>query len=128
MRWVRQGNLTRRSSRRTYSCGCWAKEKDITHGACVGGKSVEYISYIRAKMRCTNPNLDKFKYYGGAEISPTKFLFTSFEDWFAELGAKPGSKYSVDRINPFGNYEKGNVRWATPKEQANNKRRHYVQR
>lgn len=111
-------SFKRKNSRRTYSCGCYGKIKDITHGACVGGKSPEYLAYIRCKVRVKTPS--KQKWYKDVE-----FRFTSFPEWLAELGPKPTPKHEVDRWpDPAGHYEKGNVRWATRKEQMNNLRRH----
>lgn len=80
----------------------------------------ECNAYISARHRCINPSKRDWKNYGGRGI---KFLFTSFEQWYAELGPRPGPEYSVDRWpNKDGNYEPGNVRWATKKEQQNNRR------
>jgi hypothetical protein len=78
----------------------------------------EYRAYYLAKNRCQNPKCDKWKYYGGRGI---KFLFVSFEQWFKEIGPRPTSGHSVDRENPNGNYEPGNIRWATSSEQRNNR-------
>jgi hypothetical protein len=79
----------------------------------------EWNSYASAKRRCEDANNHNFKRYGGRGI---RFMFTDFEHFFAELGIRPQGK-TVDRINNDGNYEPGNVRWATPKEQAANRRR-----
>lgn len=102
----------------TMSCGCYYNDVMITHG--MEGTS-EYNSYLSAKARCTAKTNRKYKNYGGRGI---KFLFNSFEEFYAELGDKPEPKnlYSVDRINNDGNYEVGNVRWATAKEQGRNHR------
>ncbi|SRR6266404_2581169 len=78
----------------------------------------EYRAYYLAKNRCQNPKCDKWKYYGGRGI---KFLFVSFEQWFKEIGLRPTSDHSIDRENPDGNYEPGNIRWATTLEQRNNR-------
>jgi len=78
----------------------------------------EYRSYSHAKNRCTNPQNLAWENYGGRGI---KFRFASFEEFFAELGARPPGT-SLDRIDNDGNYEVGNVRWATPEVQANNRR------
>ena len=77
-----------------------------------------YYVYKLAKSRCTNKNVPQFKDYGGRGI---EFKFTSFEEFLEELGTRPLG-YTLDRINNNGHYEKGNVRWATRKLQANNKR------
>ena len=81
--------------------------------------SPEYRLYCHAKERCNNPNSVSYKYYGARGV---KFLFRNFEEFFAELGIRPIG-LTVDRIRSEGNYEPGNVRWATMKEQASNKRK-----
>ncbi len=78
----------------------------------------ECTAYNHAKLRCTNPNAQAWENYGGRGI---KFLFTSFEQFFAELGPRPEGM-TLDRIENDGNYEPGNVRWATPSAQNANKR------
>jgi hypothetical protein len=91
----------------------------ITHGmARHNHPTPEYRAYQAAKDRCTNPKNIGWKNYGGRGI---KFLFTSFEQFFAELGLRPKGK-SLDRKNNNGHYKPGNVRWATKKEQQKNKR------
>jgi hypothetical protein len=79
----------------------------------------EYISYQCAKQRCRNPRRPGYAYYGGRGI---RFLFTSFEQFFAELGPRPPGT-TLHRKDVDGNYEPGNVRWATTLEQNRSKRR-----
>jgi hypothetical protein len=74
--------------------------------------------YIAAKARCTNPKNKDWKHYGGRGI---KFLFKSFREFLAHIGPRPAGK-TLDRIKNDGHYEPGNVRWATWKEQAANRR------
>jgi len=74
----------------------------------------ELQTYCSAKQRCSDPKIKCWPHYGGRGI---KFLFESFEQFFAELGPRPKGK-TLDRINTNGNYEPGNVRWATLQEQA----------
>ena len=109
----------------TRSCGCLRRERTIaqghanrTHG---GTHTSEYGSYLRAKARCNNPNWIRFKDWGGRGI---EFRFANFEEFLAELGLKPEPKhlYSTERIENNGHYEKGNVCWATAKQQAANRR------
>lgn len=80
----------------------------------------EYVCFERMKYRCNNPNGDNWHYYGGRGI---KVLLSSWHDIVDEIGQKPGVGYSVDRINNDGHYERGNIRWATVKEQNNNRRK-----
>jgi len=88
------------------------------HGHCSGGKSTEYETYTKIKQRCENPNNSRYKDYGGRGIE-LKLTFTEFLE---EIGFCPGPGYSAERINNDKSYEKGNLRWATPTEQANNRR------
>lgn len=79
----------------------------------------ERKAFHRAKNRCTNPNNKDWNDYGGRGI---QFLFTSFEQFFAEIGKRPAGK-TLDRRNNDGHYEPGNVRWATRTEQNLNRRK-----
>src|ERR1700677_3037238 len=81
-------------------------------------ETAEYRAFRDALNRCTNPTLECWNNYGGRGI---RFLFTSFEQFFAELGPRPEGM-TLDRKNNDGNYEPGNVRWATWEEQQNNRR------
>jgi hypothetical protein len=80
--------------------------------------SREYNSYRGAIQRCRNSRNPRWMDYGGRGI---KFLFSSFEHFFAELGPRPAGM-TLDRIETNGNYEPGNVRWATPRVQRWNQR------
>lgn len=107
----------------TTSCGCYMKEarlnvklRSVTHGM---SRTKEYAIYLSAKARCGNKNVKFYKDYGGRGIM---FLFTSFEEFYQHIGPKPTPKHQLDRINNDGNYEIGNVRWATAKENSNNRR------
>jgi hypothetical protein len=83
----------------------------------------EYVAYQNAKRRCTGEKLPCYKDYGGRGI---EFRFASFDEWFSELGLRPTPEHSVDRINPNGNYESGNVRWATRGAQIENQRGKWI--
>ena len=79
----------------------------------------EWNAFGHARRRCTNEKDREWKNYGGRGI---EFRFTSFEQFFAELGPRPSPKHSLDRKENNGHYEPGNVRWATAKEQMKNRR------
>lgn len=96
------------------SCGCQQNEQ---HGMT---DSPEWSSFQSAKSRCTRPNLANYSAYGGRGI---EFRFKSFDEFYKELGPRPEG-LSLDRIDPNGHYEVGNVRWATDRQQAQNKRKY----
>lgn len=105
----------------TKSCGhrrvTEVRKANIRHG---GKLTPEYTAYASAKNRCTNPHNEAYERYGGAGI---QFNFTSFEEFIAHIGPRPSNEYSLDRWpKTKGNYELGNVRWATSYQQAGNRR------
>lgn len=71
------------------------------------------------KQRCRNPRCAAYRYYGARGIAMCE-RWNDFEAFVEDMGPRPSLKHSVDRINPNGNYEPRNCRWATPKEQAAN--------
>jgi hypothetical protein len=74
--------------------------------------------------RCYNPKHPKFRYYGGRGITICDEWRYDFAAFVAYIGPKPSRHYSIDRYpDNNGNYEPGNVRWATQKEQVANSRR-----
>lgn len=81
-----------------------------------------YGSWSSMRQRCTNPKRRDFARYGAVGISVCD-RWSSFKAFLADVGPKPTPLHQLDRYpNPAGNYEPGNVRWATPTEQARNRR------
>lgn len=110
----------------TKSCGHHGKGPSLRHGHTARGKtSPEYITWQAMKTRCENPNSVGWQYYGGRGISVCKRWSESFQAFFDDIGPRPGAIYSIDRLAPDGNYEPSNCRWATPTEQANNRRQRH---
>lgn len=101
------------------SCGCLRQEQLKTHGK---SRTPTYKSWLKMKERCYNPNQDGYEYYGGRGIEICDAWRFSFEQFLADMGERIDRALTLDRVNPDGNYEPENCRWATAKEQAGNKR------
>ena len=86
----------------------------------------EYVLWVQMKQRTGNPNSKDYPEYGGRGITMYPPWVASYEAFFAYIGRRPSPKHSMDRIDNGGNYEPGNVRWASPIEQARNKRNNKV--
>ncbi|KFD40432.1 hypothetical protein DK28_0206485 [Peptococcaceae bacterium SCADC1_2_3] len=109
----------------TKSCGCLRKEIKTTHGLSGGrGKPTRlYKTWTAMRYRCNKPKNAYYSNYGGRGIKVCEEWnndYKNFHDWATANGYKEG--LSIDRINNDGNYEPDNCRWATPAEQALNKR------
>jgi hypothetical protein len=76
--------------------------------------------------RCLTPTDEAYAEYGGRWITVYAPWVDSFETFFAYVGKRPSPKHSLERINTNGNYEPGNVIWATPTDQARNRRSNQI--
>lgn len=107
----------------TKSCGCLRKEatklRSTIHGLC---NTIEYEIWCGMIQRCYNPNSGGYDYYGRRGITICDRWRDNFINFLADMGARPSSKHSIDRIDNDGNYEPSNCKWATKKEQRLNQR------
>lgn len=106
----------------TNSCGCGIRAARTTHGM---SGSNEYRIWEGILQRCSNPGYKHWSDYGGRGITVCE-QWMKFENFLADMGPRPTPAHSVDRIDVNGNYEPDNCRWATPKEQSNNRRISYM--
>lgn len=111
---------------KTKSCGCLQREtvatrnrQSRTHGM---SKTKTYRVWVAMIQRCTDPNATGYANWGGRGITVCERWRHSFEAFLADMGERPEG-CSIDRIDNGGNYEPGNVRWATALEQTQNRRR-----
>lgn len=120
------------------SCGCLRRERakemgrknvhlaqaaQTKHGhARRSGAHPLFSTWTGMIQRCRDPRAHNFSKYGGRGISVCARWATDFAAFLADVGDRPTARHTLDRINNDGNYEPGNVRWATPVEQARNRR------
>lgn len=117
------------SNGHTKSCGCLkpalCRRARQTHQE-ARPQSVEYRVWAGMKARCSNPKSNNFSRYGGRGIRVCQQWLDSYDQFLKDVGRRPTPAHSLDRLDNDGHYEPGNVRWATPAEQARNRRSNHV--
>lgn len=118
------------SFKQSKSCGCFQRERSYKNGLFTSNdkeKELMYARYKNMKRRCYNEKNDNYADYGGRGITVCDRWMEpdgqGFVNFCLDMGPRPGSKYSIDRINNDGNYEPSNCRWATASEQVRNQRK-----
>lgn len=117
------------------SCGCYMREcsshrlkEHPTSGNLKHGMRHTrlYTIWTNMKTRCLNEKNRAYKWYGavGVSICPEWMRFEGFLEWASKSGYQ--DILTIDRINPFGNYEPSNCRWVSKSEQRKNQRRSYL--
>lgn len=113
---------------RVNSCGCIRKEAvamlKFKHGEARKGEcSAEFVAWCAAKARCFNVKSPRYPEWGGRGITMHPEWIDSFQAFLGHVGRRPSPKMTLDRIDNNGNYEPGNVRWASKSQQRINQRR-----
>lgn len=124
---IKEYDLSSVRTSKSKSCGCLqrivASKTFTTHGR---KKTAEYRAWAALKQRVTNPNSDRYDCYGGRGMEVCERWLNSFENFYSDMGSRPSSKHSIDRIDVNKGYFPENCRWATSKEQGRNRRTNVI--
>lgn len=107
----------------TKSCGCFNIKTIGALNRSHGKRwTIEYNTWCSMKARCYRKTSPDFATYGGVGIIVCDRWINSFQNFFDDMGSKPTSQHSIDRIDTNGNYEPSNCRWATKEQQSENRK------
>ncbi len=116
----RTGNLMAEQATQCRKC------QNTTHGHTkrkeTVGTSRTYRTWDSMRARCYKPDQVSYRYYGALGVTVCERWRDSFENFLADMGERPEG-HTLDRVDPNGNYESSNCRWATGSEQYKNKRK-----
>lgn len=114
-------------SGRSRSCNCYradrTRQRRTKHGECANrSTSAEYKVWQGMKERCSYSKHKDYRYYGGRGIRVCERWQRSFSAFLADMGRRPSPKHSIERKNSDCDYKPSNCRWATSREQWENRR------